>query len=46
MKKIAESLGAVHTHTHTHTSGYNLENKLDRLIKLNLIYKKIIEKLE
>ena len=42
MNKIAESLGAVHTQKNR----YNLENKLDKVIKFNLIYKKIIEKLE
>ena len=44
MVTSAKAVGAVHTHTHTHW--INLVNKLDEVIKLNLIYKKIIEKLE
>ena len=40
------SLEAVHTHTHTHTHRIDLETKLDKEIKLNLICKKITEKLE
>ena len=32
-------------HTHTHTNWINLEKKLDKVIRLNLICKKI-EKLE
>ena len=30
----------------THTGGYDLENRSDKEIRLNLICKKIIEKLE
>ena len=44
MEKISVSLEAVHTHTHTH--GINLSAELDNIVKLNLIYKKIMEKLE
>ena len=42
----AKVLEAVHTHTHTHTHRINLSAELDNIVKLNLIYKKIMEKLE